>query len=384
MKKILLSVIFLLFLADIFSQDAAYSRYELKKDMPLYYEQMRERMTFPDAWGNSSIKSFKKWRSHARKLVKESLQTVPPEAPFRYQITGEEQRKGYRAEKIDFNVSADARIPAYLLIPDGEGPFPALVILHDHGAKFSIGKEKNIRPFCVPDSVLRESEEWVRRCYDGVYIGDFFASKGYVVLAIDALFWGERGRAEGVNYNAQQTLASNLFQLGTSWCGIITSDDARSADFLATLPFVDADRIGAIGFSVGAHRAWMVSAVSDRINAAAAICWMNTTEYLMTLTNNQNKGYSAYSTILPGLRNHLDYPHVASIICPKPLLVFNGSKDKLFPLAGTRDAFRILQQVWDSQKVPDKLYTRIWDTPHVFNREMQSEVLRFMDKHLKK
>lgn len=386
MKKIWLLIVFLTFLPNVFSQDTIYSynEYELKKDMPIYYRLMRERLTFPDAWGNSSISSFKKWRKHARKLLEESLQAVPPDTLFRYQITDTEQRRGYRAEKIKFNISFDVRIPAYLLIPEGDGPFPALVVLHDHGAKFSIGKEKNVRPFHVPDSILQESIKWVEKCYDGVYVGDFFASKGYVVLAIDALFWGERGRFEGINYNAQQALASNLFQLGTSWCGIITNNDIRSSEFLATLPFVDAERIGAVGFSIGAHRAWMLSAASDRIHATAAICWMNTTKYLMTLANNQNKGYSAYSTILPGLRNHLDYPHVASIICPKPLLVFNGARDKLFPLDGTRDAFDILRQVWDSQNVADKLDTRIWDTSHIFNREMQNEVLRFMDKYLKK
>lgn len=387
MRKVLLfSIVFLISLSNVFSQDTVYcyDRYELKKDMPVYYKQIRDRLVFPDAWGNSSIRSFKRWRKYARKLLKESLQAILPETHFGYRTIDMEQREGYRVEKIDFNISYDVRIPAYLLIPDGEGTFPALVVLHDHGAKFSIGKEKNVRPFHVPDSVLQESKDWVKKCYDGVYIGDFFASKGYVVLVIDALFWGERGRFEGENYNAQQALASNLFQLGMSWCGVITNDDIRSADFLATLPFVDAGRIGAVGFSIGAHRAWMLSAASDRINTTAAICWMNTTEYLMTLANNQNKGYSAYSTILPGLRNHLDYPHVASIICPKPLLLFNGAKDKLFPLSGTWDAFGILHKVWDSQGVSDNLETRVWDTPHEFNREMQIEVLRFMDRHLKK
>lgn len=358
--------------------------YELRKDMPLYYEQMCQRLNFPDAWGNSPIKSFQKWRRHTRNLIKECLNYPASDTPFDYTTTDIEKRNGYRAEKIVFNISGDARIPAYLLIPDGQGPFPALVVLHDHGAKFSIGKEKNVRPFHVPDSVVQKSEEWVRRCYDDIYIGDYFASNGYVVLAIDALFWGERGRCEGVNYNAQQALASNLFQLGTSWCGIITGDDARSVDFLAALPFVDGKRIGAVGFSIGAHRAWMLSAVSDKVNATAAICWMNTTEYLMTPTNNQNKGYSAYSTILPGLRNHLDYPHVASAICPKPLLLFNGNQDKLFPIAGVRTAYEILQQTWESQNVADRLETRIWNTSHTFNQEMQKEVLRFMNKWLKK
>ena len=38
---------------------------------------------------------------------------------------------------------------------------------------------------------------------------------------------------------------------------LIVWDDIRSAEFLATLPMVSKDRIGTMGFSMGAHRAWM-------------------------------------------------------------------------------------------------------------------------------
>ncbi len=153
MRKVLLfSIVFLISLSNVFSQDTVYcyDRYELKKDMPVYYKQIRDRLAFPDAWGNSSIRSFKRWRKYARKLLKESLQAILPEAHFGYRTIDMEQREGYRVEKIDFNISYDVRIPAYLLIPDGEGTFPALVVLHDHGAKFSIGKEKMCDRFMSP------------------------------------------------------------------------------------------------------------------------------------------------------------------------------------------------------------------------------------------
>ena len=50
----------------------------------------------------------------------------------------------------------------------------------------------------------------------------------------------------------------------------------------------------------------MVSAATDVVKAGAAVCWMTTTDSLMTITNNQNKGGSAYSMIIPVSYTHLD------------------------------------------------------------------------------
>ena len=58
------------------------------------------------------------------------------------------------------------------------------------GAHFSIGKEKMVRPFGVEASVTADADDWAERCYDKQYVGDYLASHGYVVLAVDALFWG--------------------------------------------------------------------------------------------------------------------------------------------------------------------------------------------------
>ena len=88
-----------------------------------------------------------------------------------------------------------------------------------------------------------------------------------------------------------------------------------------------------------------IGCFSQTTFASASICWMNTTEHLMTLTNNQNKGGSAYSMLIPNLRRYLDYPHTASIACPKPALFFNGSKDKLFPIEGVKDAYQTMRTV---------------------------------------
>lgn len=105
-------------------------------------------------------------------------------------VVATEKRKGYTARKVEFNLTRYSRVSAYELVPDGKGPFPSVLLLHDHGGHFSIGKEKMIRPFGVADSVMSDADGWCQRCYGGQYVGDYLASHGYVVLCTDAPFWG--------------------------------------------------------------------------------------------------------------------------------------------------------------------------------------------------
>lgn len=387
MKRILL-VFVLICSFGKFLQAQDTTRYEVIGFMPVYTEQMKSLLTYPLAWQNAGIADFNIWRNRARTKMLELMEILPP-PPESYdmKVIAEEQRDGYVARKIEFNVSAICRIPAYLLLPDqaknsNRKDFPAVVLLHDHGAHFSIGKEKMIRPFGVKEEVMADAEDWAKRNYDGQFFGDYLAQHGYVVLSIDAIYWGERGRKEGPVYEVQQALAHNFFAMGACWSAWINMDDVRSVDFLATLPQVDDKRIGCCGHSMGSYRSWMLSALTDKVAASANVCWMVTTDVQMSLANTGNKGGSGYSMLIPGLRRYMDYPHIASIACPKPTLFFNGRQDKLFPVDGVENAYRTMHEVWDSQGVSDRLVTQLWDGPHFFSLEMQAAVLSFFNKWL--
>ncbi len=371
------------------AQDTVAELWGTEKDMPVFYQKMKERLTWPWSWqSRRATMTFEEWRTQAREEVRRTMQMEPP-APqeWAYEVVATEQRDGYVAQKIAFNVNAWERTTAYLLVPDvllaTKKKAAALLMLHDHGAHFTIGKEKMVRPFDVDSAVVADADDWVHRCYDDVYVGDELARRGYVVLSTDALFWGDRGRREGVRYDSQQALACNMLQMGGSFGAWITWDDMRSAEFLAQLPFVDSRNVGCLGFSMGAYRSWMLAAMSDVVKASASICWMNDTDHLMSLDNNQNKGGSAFSMVVPGLRLLQDYPHTASMACPKPTLFFNGSHDKLFPVEGVQKSYDVMREVWDEQGADDRLVTRIWDEKHFFNRGMQAEVAAFFDRYLK-
>ena len=146
---------------------------EVEERLPRGWQPLTE---YPLAWSGEG--DFQEWKQVAREKIVE-LMGIAPEAPTTtsYRILAEEQREGYKARKIEMEISRGNLIKAYLLIPDGEGPFPALVALHDHGAKFSIGKEKMVAPIAESPEVVAEADEWLTKCYDGVYTGDYFASE---------------------------------------------------------------------------------------------------------------------------------------------------------------------------------------------------------------
>lgn len=374
---------FLLMLCCVSAQPQGREKYEYTRNLPVYADSLIADLTYPLAWGNSDIRDFDVWKQAAREKVFDCMFTPPP-APvngFEAKVLYEEQRDGYKARKLEIRLSRYYTVPAYLLIPDGKGPFPAVNVLHDHGAHLFIGKEKVIRPLACEDSVvINDAEAWVQN-YEGQFFGDYLAQHGFVVFSSDAPMWGERGQKEGPRRDKYDMIAGNMMMYGIDLSAYMTYDDLRATDYLASLSEVDPKRIGCTGWSMGAYRTWMLSALSDRIKAGAAVCWMVTTDEQLTLHYSRTEN-GGFANCLPGLRRWLDYPHIASIACPKPMLFINGSQDKLFPVAGAQKAFAIMHDVWKSQGAGDNLETELWDIPHSCPLKAQERVLRFFQKYL--
>jgi dienelactone hydrolase len=383
MKKffIFMCILFTRFVYSQTGEDSTYQTNVIHDNLPSFYNILQERLKYPLSWLSGNFSDFDSWRTMARAKVKECLLRQPLSALYNPVVIATQDRGSYVAQKVAFNLSADSRVLAYLLVPKGKGQFPAVLLLHDHGAKFNIGKEKMIEPFADSLRRIQSAREWVNRNYDGRFIGDELAKRGYVCLATDALNWSDRG---GGGYDGQQAIASNLLNMGMSYAGLIAWEDINASEFLATRPEVDSTKVIALGFSMGSFRAWQVAALSDRVAAGVAICWMGTYKGLIVPKANATRGGSVFTTTHHGLANYLDYPDVASIACPKPMLFFNGEQDKLFPTPVVQEAYARMHAVWKSQGADDKLITKLWNVPHVFNKEMQDEVFQWLDKVCRK
>lgn len=351
----------------------------LNGNLPVFYEQRKAKLDFPMSWTSGNYYDFDQWKQVARDVVLEKLIEVPAELPYNPVIIDEIDRGTYLGRKVVFDLTAESRVLGLMLVPKGEGPFPAVLLLHDHGSKFDIGKEKLIQPWGDPN---REqiAQTWADKYFSGRFIGDELAKRGYLVLAVDALGWGDRGT---ITYSEQQALASNLLNLGSSLAGLLAVEDIRSASFLSSLPEVDSQRVAALGFSLGSYRAWQVTALSDEIKAGVAICWIGTNQGLMVPGNNVLRGQSAFYMVHPGLAKYLDYPDVASIAAPKPMLFYNGGLDKLFPVESVQDAYDKMRKVWQSQGAGDRLETKLWpNLSHEFIEEQQIAVFDWLDQWL--
>jgi len=132
--------------------------------------------------------------------------------------------------------SAVLRAHDTLYRPDGSGPFPAVVVLHG----------------CL--GVRSKDTRWAER----------FREQGYVALVVDSL----TGRGLET-IDQRRSVCRGL----TLWGGTRASDVGESLAYLKTLPYVDAARLGVVGFSHGAWAAldFLASASAHDVEGLRAV-----------------------------------------------------------------------------------------------------------------
>jgi dienelactone hydrolase len=345
--------------------------------LPVFFEPLRARMRFSHGWREGVSPSD--WRSAGRAAARALM--LPPDTdapPWQATVLDAVDRGSHRALRLSLQLTADSRVFALLLEPKARGPHPAALVLHDHGSRFDIGKEKMVEPWGDP---AREeaSRGWAARYFGGRFPGDELARRGHVVLAVDALGWGDRS-VPGFQRESQQALACNLMNLGQSWAGLIAWEDLRAVQFLASLPQVDRRRVAAVGFSMGAFRAWQLAALSDEVTATVACCWMATMQGLMVPGNNQLRGQSAFTMLHPGIGRCLDYPDVAGLAAPRPMLLQAGAQDPLFPPAVVDEAWGRMHRIWQASGAASALATHWWPQGHVFDVARQDQAFDWLQR----
>ncbi len=357
--------------------------------------------TFPLSFLQPRFGTLDDWTMAARTKVLDLLHYAPaPCAPAAE--TSERVDCGtYVREKVSFNTTPDVRVPAYVLVPKSASATrraPAIVALHDHGGFYLWGKEKLV----AVDGEHPILAGFRQRYYGGQSIAIELVTRGYVVVVTDMFYWGDRrmlldgdpadwrdrsptmpeGRIDAFNARASQNeplVGRTIYSAGFTWPGVMFWDDIRTVDYLLSRPDVDPARIGCVGLSVGAVRSAHLAALDERIKAAVVVCWM--TSFPPQLRKHI-RNTIGLTKVVPGLQRHLDYPDVASIAMPRPVLYMSGSQDGLFNLDAVKASFATLNACYAKAGVPERCRTRLYDSPHQFNLEMQAEAWAWLQRFI--
>lgn len=350
--------------------------------LPDFYQQLQQ-PHYPASWASGNFAELRQWRDNGRAILRQSLLWPEQTVDFVPVLLKTELRDGYQAELWSVKLTVYSRANLLLLRPEQQAeparPLPAILLLHDHGARFDIGKEKMIRPF-AGDPRLAAASNWSERYFSGRFIGDELAKQGYLVVAADTLGWSDRGP---IDFSQQQALASNFLLMGRSLAGFAAYEDLQLVRFIRQLSAVDPERLGVLGFSMGAFRAWQLAALTDDIKAGVAVAWLNRYQQLLVPGNNIVGGQSAFYMVHPGLAGQLDIPDVASLAAPKTMLFINGGQDPLMPVEGVNAAYQQMAQVWQAYDASDALTTKMWPQyGHEFNAQQQQQAFAWLAQQL--
>lgn len=170
-------------------------------------------------------------------------------SPPKLEVLGEDREvEGVVRQWVRYKVEPDIKTEAYLCKPAGKVKnAPALVAFHstvDHS-------------ILQPAGLKGEPEK---------AFGVSFAKRGYVVLCPRNFLWPTNTRISA-QAEAEQFMKR---QPTTKGMGKMLLDGLVAVDLLASLPEVDASRIGAVGHSLGAKEVLYLAAFDPRIKASVS------------------------------------------------------------------------------------------------------------------
>ena len=154
-------------------------------------------------------------------------------AALGYRDAGVVPNTNPKVHDVSFTSPRGGRVAGYLTVPPGKGPFPAVIFLHGSG-----GSRRNF-----------------------VSEASWLSGRNVVGLTIDSPFVRPRPTLTGMpGIRQERNLEAQA-----------VVDARRAVDVLASLPYVDKDRIGLLGFSAGAKTAAVAAGVDPRFKATVIV-----------------------------------------------------------------------------------------------------------------
>ena len=284
-------------------------------------------------------------------------------APLNATITRATVRDGYRIERLVFESLPGFKVTASAYVPDGPGPFPAVLGTAGHA-----------------------DEGKASPTYQHAWIS--FARRGFLVLAYDPPGQGERyeyvdpatGKSRvGPGTREHMMTGQQVLLTGRTIGAYMVQDGRRALDYLRTRKDVDPDRIAVAGNSGGGTQAALLAAVEPRLAAAVVSCYLTSWSDMWTTPGPQDS-----EQILPGFVSRgFDFADFAVAAAPRGYLVSSAIQD-FFPIAGSRQVSAELEPLYAALGAADKLARVENDAPHGWSQPLREGAYKALGTWLRR
>ncbi|MCX7723590.1 MAG: alpha/beta hydrolase family protein, partial [Verrucomicrobiae bacterium] len=286
------------------------------------------------------------------------LRPLPERTELHAVVTGRLEHDGVVIERVQFQALPRLYCTANLYLPTGlTQPAPAVLYLCGHWRQMTNGISLGNKTAYQHNGLL-------------------FARNGYVCLVLDSLQLGEiLGVHTGTRdlglwwWNSRGYTPAGA----EAWCGI------RALDYLCTRPEVDTNRLGVTGHSGGGAYSWTVTALDDRVKAAAPLAGMaDLQSHVLDGVLDRHCDCNFFINVY-----RWDFPQLAALAAPRPVLIGATDNDPIFRLDSTIRIHDKVRRVYELYGAPDKLGLVIAPGQHTETPELHLAVLRWFNKHVK-
>jgi hypothetical protein len=311
----------------------------------------------------AEVRSLEDWKQgaperHAQLADMLGLSPLPPRGELHPVVTGRIEHEDFTVEKLHFQSLPHLYVTANLYVPKNlKAPAPTVLYVCGHGPYITNGISYGTKVSMQHHAI-------------------WFARNGYVCLIIDTLESGEiLGQHHGT-YNHDMWWWNSR---GYTPAGVEVWNSMRALDYLSTRSEVDTNRFAITGRSGGGAYSWFTAAMDERIKCAAPVAGI--TDLENHVVDGTVEGHCDCMFVVNRFR--WDYPQVAALIAPRPLLFCNTDADTIFPLDGVVRTHAKIRRVYELLGADEKLGLAITPGGHKDTQEIQLPVMRWFNQHLR-
>ena len=289
------------------------------------------------------------WKLKLKKKLLEILKLPKKKQRNKIFFSKTEIRENIIIKKYYFISERNIQIPFYYLISKKnikKKTIPLFICLHGNigGAVMSFKDEKKekkrilykvkkkIKSFL---NIKMHQEKELNFALQAV-------NQGYAAIALELRGYGEslrikNNKTKDHKKSSMYTSAIDLL-IGKTMMGSWVYDLKQLLNIiLSTKLFskIDKKKIVCAGHSIGGLVAFYTSCIDKRINfliMSGSFC-----KYIKGKINVIEK--VGLAEIIPGYLNYFDLPDLTALICPRPLIIITGKKDRLCPIKSVKDSY---------------------------------------------